>query len=1026
MKRILLFLTALLAATTGLHAQQHLLRGNVVNEKTGEAIMYATVRLMEHDTVLVAGATTDAKGHFSIKADHGGRFNLRVSYVSFGTKNVLLELPAERSDTLELGRIALSSTEVELGAAVVKAAAARVEQKEDTTVFNAAAYRTPEGSTLEALIQQLPGVEVEDDGTIKWNGKTVTEFLINGKDFFKGDTKIAMKNLPTELISKIKAYDKQSEYTEQTGIDDGEETTVLDLTTKQALNESWITNADVAYGTKDRYSGRVFISRFTDRSHVTAFGSLNNTNDMGFGGPRGWGGSNGLTASKNAGLDFNWENGKEKREAGQLEVGGGVRYNHTSTDALSTTASETFLSGGSSSSFGNSRSRSLGSSTSVNADLRLRWNPDSMTRITFRPSYSYSRNRSESSNWAATFNSDPYEIDGMQSPVDSIFADMMGSSLTFEDILASPLGAIAVNRNRRQSLSESSSHDVSGSLMVVRRLRKQGRNISLRASGGWTDTENESFSISNIRYFQNSATGDNSYLNQYTLNPSNNWNYSLRLSYTEPIAKNWYAEGRYQYSYRFSDSDRSLYNLDEIEPAEGLPAWWDENGYPALGTVPTQQDILDAVRDLENSQYATYKYSNHSVFGGVRYITEKIRFNAGLDFQPQRTRMQYNRPSQIDTVITRKVFNFSPQIRFRYRFSKTNQLDIRYRGSSSQPSMTNLLDVVDDSDPLNISMGNPGLKPSWTNSLRAFYRGYDADKQRGMAGGVDFSQTSNSISTLMVYDETSGTRYTRPENINGNWNANGHFMFNTAMGPEQLFNITTFTNLGYDNSVGYVRTYSSSQASAANRLQTLATSGEYDELFTAAPASKNTTRTLNVRENLRLSYRASWFDVGVFGRVSYQHSRNELQTNANMDTWNFSYGANANFNFSWGMALSTDLSMSSRRGYADASMNTNEFVWNAQISQSFLKGNAATISLQFYDILHQQSNVSRVINAQMRSDSWNNAINSYCMVHFIYRLNIFNGKRSTDDERDKDHDRRGPRMGPPMRAMPMMGPAMRR
>ena len=236
MKRTVLFLLALLAATMSIHAQQHLLRGNVVNEKTGEAIMYATVRLMEHDTVLVAGATTDAKGQFSIEADHGGRFNLRVSYVSFGTKNVLLELPAERSDTLDLGRIALSSTEVELGAAVVKAAAARVEQKEDTTVFNAAAYRTPEGSTIEALIQQLPGVEVEDDGTIKWNGKTVTEFLINGKDFFKGDTKVAMKNLPTELISKIKAYDKQSEFSDQTGIEDGVESTVLVLNTKRALN----------------------------------------------------------------------------------------------------------------------------------------------------------------------------------------------------------------------------------------------------------------------------------------------------------------------------------------------------------------------------------------------------------------------------------------------------------------------------------------------------------------------------------------------------------------------------------------------------------------------------------------------------------------------------------------------------------------------------------------------------------------------------------------------------------------------
>lgn len=1013
MKKTIALLLFFLALVTGVSAQVHTLTGSVVNEASREAVVYATVRLMKGDTALVTGGNTDEKGRFTLTTKEQGKFRLRVSYVSLGTRIIPVELGTE-SDTIKLGAIALSSTEVELGAAVVKAAAARVEQKEDTTVFNASAYRTPTGSTVEALVKQLPGVQVSDDGTITWNGKTVTEFLVNGKDFFKGDTKIAMKNLPTELISKIKAYDKKSDYAEQTGIDDGEETTVLDLTTKKALNESWITNADLAYGTKDRYSGRLFVSRFTDRSSVTAFGSMNNTNDMGFGGPRGFGGSTGLTASKMAGLNFNWENGKKKFEAGRFEVGGSVNYRHTGTDALSTTASETFLTAGSTSSFSNSRSHSFSSSTNVQADVRLRWSPDSMTNIIFRPSFSHSDSHNSGTSRTATFNDDPYAIDGMASPLDSIFASVVNEQLR----------GIAVNTNERFTLGDSKSNSVSGSLNVVRRLGKKGRNVSLRASGGWGKSESNSYTISHITYFQNQTGNDRSYLNQYSQSPSKNWNYRARLGYTEPIAKDWYAEAQYEYSYKFTDSDRSLYNLDAINEAPGRPSWWDAENFPAIGIIPTQQALLDSIRDLNNSQYATYKDYSHKASIGVRYNKEEVRFNAGVDFNPEKTKMEYNRPGQIDTVITRKVFNVSPSVRFRYRFSKTDMLEVFYRGSSSQPSMTDLLDVVDDSDPLNISMGNPGLKPSWTNSFRAFYRGYDADAQRGIMGGADFSQTSNSISNLMVYDETGGVRYTRPENISGNWNANGHFMFNTALGQAKLFNITTFTRLGYDNSVGYVSRYDGSAAAGSNKLRAALSSSNYDAIFENASPSKSTTRTFTARENLNLSYRASWFDVGVLGNVNYQHARSTLQENANMDTWNFAYGANANFTFDWGMSISTDIRMNSRRGYADQSMNTNELLWNAQIAQSFLKGNAATLSIQFYDLLHQQSNVSRTINALSRSDSWNNAINAYVMVHFIYKLNIFGGKRSGDKEKERDEfRRRGPggmmpmgpmRMGPPM------------
>ena len=451
--------------------------------------------------------------------------------------------------------------------------------------------------------------------------------------------------------------------------------------------------------------------------------------------------------------------------------------------------------------------------------------------------------------------------------------------------------------------------------------------------------------------------------------------------------------------------------------------------------------MLNYVRDLNNSQYATYKYFEHTATAGVRYNSETIRFNAGVDFNPEKTKMRYNRPGQnIDALITRDVFMVSPQVRFRYKFSKTTNLDINYRGSASQPSMTDLLAVVDDSDPLNISMGNPGLNPSWNNNLFVRYNGHDPTRQRTIMAGMHATQTINSVSNNMVYDPTTGVRYVRPENINGNWNARAMFMFNSALGAKKLFNINNFLAFRYDNSVGYISTKTASATPTPNPvnmiLKEAAVSGPeneegsynyYNRLFNAASAAseKNTTRTLGFDENLNLTYRATWFDVSLLGRLNYQHARATIQENANMDTWNFAYGASTNVNLPWGMSISTDIRMTSRRGYSDQSMNTNELVWNAQIAQSFLKKKAATISIQFYDILHRQSNVSRTLTATQRTDTWSNAINSYFMVHFIYKLNIFNGSAG-----NKSGEKEGVRMGPPnmqgpggMPARPM-GPPM--
>lgn len=960
-KKIAFFLFFLVAITAS--ARDVVVSGTVTDSKNGEPLEMATVKLMRGDSTIASGISDIGTGKFHITARKEGKYSLRISFVSYHSSAKSIEVSAVQ-DTMKVGNIALTTSDISLSTAVVTATAARVEQKGDTTMFNASAYRVPEGSTLESLVKQLPGVEVGSDGTITWNGKTVSEFLINGKDFFKGDTKIAMKNLPTTLVSKVKAYDKKSDYTEQTGIDDGEETTVMDLTTKRELNQSWITNVDLGYGTKSRYTGKFFGSRFTDNSHVTAFASLNNVGDKGFtgGGPGFRGGENGgLTASKMAGFDGEWDNGKKQREAGRIEVGGNVRYNYTGTDSKTRTNSETFLTSGAGNSWANSASNSMNDSKKLDMNARLQWNPDSMTNIMFRPSYSHSSSTGHSNSQSVTFNADPYADNSSANPLDSAF---------YNNIAQTQYANSWVNTNNRYSLSDSKSDAVDGSLMVIRRFGKAGRNVSLRLTGNYQKDESHSYSLSNIKYNVGSRE---SFLNQYNNNPSKSYGYAARVGYAEPLGKGWFAQVRYNFQYKYSDRNRSLYNLDSL--GGNWNSW--QTAYTQFGTLPTEADLLKSVLDSVNSQYATYKYYMQTISLGIRYNTSAINFNAGVDLNPQTTKLNYQK-AQMDTTVTRNVFYVSPQVRFRYKISNTNRVELNYRGSATQPSMTDLLDVTDNSDPLNISKGNPGLKPSWTNTLRAMYNSYNSTAQQGMMAALNFSQTSNSISNSMTYDATTGVRTIRPENINGNWSAQGHFMFNTGMGLNKNYTFSTFSNVGYNNSVGFV--------SVSNNTQ------------------KNTNRTLKLGERINLAYRNSWFDIGLNGSVDYQHSKNTIQSTANLNTCNYSYGASANFNFDWGMSLSTDASMNSRRGYSDNSMNTNELIWNAQLSQSFLKGKAATISLQFYDILHQQSNVSRSINAQMRSDTWTNAINSYAMVHFIYRLNIFGGKSRTGDT---DNNQRG-------------------
>lgn len=951
-------------------AQKISVSGTVMDGELNEPMASAAVALLKADSTLAAGVSTDFNGKFKLSAKSGS-YILRVSFMGYRTVYQNLTLSKQKSN-VTLAPITMNVNPVMLKGAEITARQSKVEMKEDTFVYNSSAYRVPEGSALEELVKKLPGAEVDEDGTIKINGKEVKKIMVDGKEFFNNDTKMAMKNLPTNIIDKIKAYDKQSDYSKMTGIDDGEEETVLDLSIKKGMNQGWMTNVDLGYGTEDRYTGKVMVNRFTDRLQLSLIGSMNNTNDQGFpgGGFRGFGGgSSGQVTSRMVGLNFDWENGKKDREAGALELNGNVRYSYRSTDNWSKVNSERFLSSGSSSSFGNSDNRSLSDATSVNANFRLQWSPDSMTRIMFRPNFSYSKNNSNSDALSLTFNQDPYAFvsNPLTDDLTQLFAD-----------------SAVVNKNDNESTSDSESKSFDGMLMINRRLNSTGRNITLRLNGGYSDSKSTSFSKSLTNYFLQDARED--YNHQYNLNPSKSYNYSADLSYSEPIFTGANLQFSYKFQYRYSDSDRSMYSLDSLlaKAADGDEQFeqflqYQADGFPL--TFLPGEDFLELCKNYRNSQYATYTEYNQEANAMFRYRLGDFKLNAGASFQPQKTYMDYQK-GDLDTSVVRQVFNWAPRVDVRYKISKTSMLRFRYSGRAGQPSMTNLLDVVDDSNPLSISRGNPGLKPSWTNTFFMFYNNYIPDLQRGWVFHLNANIMNNNISTAMLYDEATGKTLSMPMNINGNWNSSGMIMFNSALGEKKYFNISTFTSARYNNEVGYV----SSNADFKDVYATITA----DEIL--KQTQKSTTRTWNLGERLNLNFRNDLLDLGVNGNINYQHARNDIQENANLDTYTFSYGASAIINMPWNMSLSTDLTEESRRGYNDASMNTNELIWNAQLSQSFLKGNAATVSVQWFDILRQRSNISRTLSALERRDTWTNAINSYVMVHFIYRLNLMGGK----------------------------------
>ncbi|MGM9712778.1 MAG: outer membrane beta-barrel protein, partial [Prevotella sp.] len=902
MNKLLTALCAMLFCVCTASAQRTI-TGNVIDRETNEAVMQATVSLLKQDSTFVKGVISDTKGHFSLSVPTNGQYLLKITSVAYKT----LVKPITVSGTHNLGTIQLAPDAVMLKEAVVNGMAAKVVVKEDTFVYNAAAYHTPEGSVVEELIKRLPGAQIDDDGKITMNGKEVKKILVDGKEFMTGDTETALKNLPTSIIEKVRAFDQKSDLARVTGIDDGEEETVLDFGIKRGMNKGLMSNSDLSIGKHDRYAERTMLAYMKDNIRVMGFGSANNVGDRGFPGGGGgfrMGGSNGLAASKMLGANINYQ------LPDKLKIDASLRWNHNDNDTWSKKSSENFVS--TANSFSNSLSQSYQRRERWNAQMRLEWTPDSMTNIMFRPTLSISKTDKTTVSRNASYNADPYQY--VTDPLDEEAIKQLDEA-----------GAM-VNSKSSRSLSYTESNAVTGMLQFNRKLNTRGRNFTLRVNARYSDGDSRSASLQDVTLYQilDHLGNDSTYAtNRYNVTPTKNYSYTLKGTYTEPIARALFLQMSYSYAHSFSKSDRATYDFSTMSFAGFDPE------YRQWGFLPSP---LDPYLDSDLSRYSEYTTDTHEAALQLRKVGKKWNYTAGIMIQPQRSHyVQDYQGVSVDTV--RTTLNFSPTLDLRYKISKVSQLRATYRATTTQPSITDLLDITDDSDPLNISKGNPGLKPAFTHNFRFFYNGYAESHMQSWMTNLNFSLTQNSISSCVTYNEETGGKITRPENINGNWNINGEVMYNTSIDSAGVWNINTSTSLNYQNHVSY--------------------------LYQSKVTEKNTTRTMTVSERLAMSYRNSWLEVEPNGQLAYTHTRNLLQPQSNLDTWNFNYGMNITVTAPWGTGFATDAHMNSRRGYNDSSLNTNEFVWNAQISQSFLKGNALTLSLQFYDILKNQSTLSR-------------------------------------------------------------------
>ena len=932
------------------------------------------------DTAHVESYKYDDKLHTYVEANikEAGKYLLRIEARDYQTRFVPFDIPKmyKRESYREIKPIYLhkirtqkpsnlalegSDSTIVMDEIVVKATKLKFYMDGDTLVYDADAFSMAEGSMLDALIKKLPGVELHSGGEITVNGRKVDALLLNGKDFFDSDRELLLDNMPSYMVKDIRSYERTPDNAKGTI---REKTTqkemVMDVRLKHDYNTAWLANAEggvgMRFGSQEDFRdptkappflGRAFAMRYATNSRIALYANANNLSDYRTPGEKGdWSPlrqAEGLTTSYTLGANGLYEKNENLRYQGSLNG------TYSDINDANHNSSETFLSEGNT--YGRSffTRRSYDYRMNTNHDIRLRkpgalWGALKDMYFDHNSSLEYLHWSNFSNSASATLAEDVAAGWG-KAWMDSLMTPNAGDLLR----------KYALNRtiSRRHGVGRHYSLQNYG-FFYTSPAHNDYVGFDLSYSYRFSDRYEDVFEHYLLDYPKTAAESD--FRNRYrpNIDRTHNANISPSLSFVLDSKHHHRIELADRFTYNNAESNRSLYLLNQIEE------WTDTERHP-LGTLPSTEEMLQTL-DADNSQLShnktvtnapevVYSFSHYNDTANTSY-----HLSASLSLPISHETLDYWQGTQVDTTMSRRTTSLTARLSFYHSHSKTNRNIQAYYGTSvSQPSMRSMLNIRTDSDPLNIQLGNPDLRPSRSHSIYSSYR--EKLRRTLVNASFQFEATQDAVATATLYDLTTGVRTRTPQNINGNWSTDVRAGVDFPLDHKERLRLKQSLRHRYNHSVDLM-----------NLTRSVVGSNYLDD-------------------ELSLSWKPTdKLDFTAKGDLHYQRSTSERTDFIPINVFDYDYSLSAQVELPWNFQISTDLTMYSRRGYSDNSMNTNELVWNARLTKRLMHGNLL-LQLDGFDLLGQLSNVRHSIDAQGRSETFYNVIPSYGLFHVTWRMN---------------------------------------
>ncbi|QRR03940.1 outer membrane beta-barrel protein [Dyadobacter sandarakinus] len=879
--------------------------------------------------------TTDADGRFVFTGlAKDASYLVKISYLSYRDKSTTVTIT---QDVQDLGTFRLSEAIANLKEVKVVGQVTPMEQKGDTTQFNAAAFKTNPDATTEDLIQKMPGITVTN-GTVTAHGETVNKVLVDGKPFFGDDAALTLKSLPAEVVEKIEVFDKLSDQAQFTGFDDGNAQKTINIVTKADRRTGQFGKVYAGYGLDNRYQAGGNVSYFKGDQRISVIGLSNNINMQNFssqdllgvsgstGGGRGSAGGgasnnflignqSGITGTNSFGLNYANKFGKK------VDVSGSYFFNRTGNTNIQRTAQEYFLSGNTSNQFYDEDSRTSSTNLNHRLNFRVEYNINPKNSLIFTPRLSFQDNKSGS---------------------------------TREGFTALANGNL-LNSSDNTQTNKNKGYNFGNDILFRHSFDKKGRTLSVNLNTQVNDRNGTRNLYSRNLYYDPLILSDTAVrgdtIDQRTYNSSNGVTLGGNVIYTEPISKTGQLQFNYGLTLSNSNSDKGTYNMS-----------FDDNAYTSLDTL---------LSNTFDNRYVTQRAGV-----GYRYRKNSWSANLGMDFQNTGLYSQQLFPG--DAKVDQTFTNFLPNLMLSYRSKTGSQFRAFFRSATNQPSITQLQNVVDNSNPLALTAGNPDLKQEYRNTLNVRYSLAGASRPYSFNAMVFVTQTNHAIvnSTYIAQEPTTlpggivleqGAKLTAPVNVDGSWNARTFVAYGKPVAPLKL-NLNVTTGFNYVRSPGLINNV------------------------------PNFSNTYAISQGLVLSSNVSdKLDFTLSYSGNYNVVRNTIQPNFNNNYYTQGIAGRVNWIFGKGFVLQSDISNQSYRGLG-AGYNQNFTLWNASIGKKFLKNNAGELKLTVFDILKQNNSISRNVTETYVQDVTNRVLTQYAMLTFTYTLRNFGKMPVRQDE----------------------------